>query len=115
MNSFIRVSINRKKIINLKKMKSIAIGTQATKVSKTLQYPSSVITSWQVRASVFKELCRVVFVSVGAGSSSPSVAAGIDVSETPPWISSLPLVQDRNHLQIALRTSDGERRKCAAL
>lgn len=79
---------------------------------KAATYPSSVMTSWQVRASVFREL---VFLSVGVGSFSSGVGVEMKACSTPPWSSLMPLPWNENNLNNAPKASDGERRRCAAL
>ena len=77
-------------------------------------YPNSVMTSWHVRASVFRVLLKVVFLSLTVGSSSPSVAVGTEASKPPAEVSVL-LLWEETHLNIILKASDGERTQCAAL
>lgn len=75
-------------------------------------YPSSVMTSWQVLASVLRGW-NVIFLSVGAGSSSPSTDVETFSTNSSTW--TLLVHWGNASSERILTASDGESIKCTAL
>lgn len=78
-----------------------------------INYPSSVMTSLHVLASVFSLLLRLLFLSAGVGSGLARVAVATIASESLLSVFLVPLGEE-DHLNNDLNVSNGEIRQRAA-